>query len=268
MSKKNKGLQHAREDFFEGMGVPEAGEFIIDEFQREAIDHLLDGYDTLVVAPTGAGKTYIAAEAIQGIVYTGGKAIYTTPLKALSNTKYTEFKNRFEPDCRVGLLTGDRKIETDAQLVIATTEIFRNELYKGSERYSLVILDEVHFIADENRGPVWEESIILAPSSATLVMLSASISNPREIADWVEDVRGKECKIVIKQERPVALRYGFLHPDLGVVPLNEDNQRPRREVLRYYGSVGLDSNSLRLKVQRQRKGHVRFRNRGSRKDRK
>lgn len=259
MSKKKDRIRELREEFFEGLGVPEKQEFVIDDFQKEAIESLINGNDTLVVAPTGAGKTYIALEAIQSVLYTGGKAIYTTPLKALSNTKFTEFKARFEPDFRVGILTGDRKIETDADLVVATTEIFRNELYGHSDRYSLVILDEVHFISDEVRGPVWEESIILSPSTSTLLMLSASISNYDVIAEWLHDVRGKECSVVIKKERPVSLRYGFLHPDNGVVPLTDSSGRTRKEILRYYGDIDLDKDSLRLKMPRRSKGaYVRF----------
>lgn len=248
---KRKDLSAARQKFLAGIGVPGPAPFVVDSFQSEAIQSVIDGHDTLVVAPTGSGKTYIATEAIQTQLLLGGRAIYTTPLKALSNTKFTEFKLRFEPSYSVGLLTGDRKIEGDSSLVIATTEIFRNELYRFSERYSLVILDEIHFISDSQRGPVWEESIILAPASSTLLMLSASISNAQEIADWLEFVRKKPCKIIIKKERPVELRMGFLHPDLGILPLFEDisgrSGRVFPEVLSFYGSQGLESDGLRLR---------------------
>lgn len=244
---KNKVINEAREKLLEGIGVPEAAEFKVDDFQAEAIYHVSNGADTLVVAPTGAGKTYIALAAIEAILFQKLRAVYTTPLKALSNTKYNELKARFEPKYKVGLLTGDRKIEGDADVVVATTEIYRNELYKTHERYSLVILDEVHFIADPQRGPVWEESIILTPSSTTLLMLSASISNAREIAEWLQSVRGKECKIVMKKERPVELRYAFMHPDWGVIPLTDGKGRVFHEVTKYYGSVGLDSSGMRLK---------------------
>ena len=264
---KRDHLRDLRNEFFEGIGVPEAKAIVADEFQKGAIQSLIDGNDTLVVAPTGSGKTYIAVEAIQAVLHSGGKAIYTTPLKALSNTKYNEFKSRFEPEFRVGLLTGDRKIETDANLVVATTEIYRNELYRYSERYSLVVLDEVHYIADESRGPVWEESIILAPSSATLAMLSASISNPEEIAAWLKEVRGRECNVVIKKDRPVPLRYGFLHPEMGILPLNDRQGKVLREVRDYYGHVGLDAESLKLKFEKHRGGgSLRFRSKRRRRD--
>jgi superfamily II RNA helicase len=250
MSKRGY-LDEARQRLFHGIGTPPQGAFVVDPFQQEAISSVVDGHDTLVVAPTGAGKTYIAMESIRATLELKLRAIYTTPLKALSNTKFTELKNRFEPQFKVGLLTGDRKIDGDADVVVATTEIYRNELYRTYERFSLVILDEVHFIADPQRGAVWEESIILTPASTTLLMLSASISNAREIAGWLEDVRGKECRIVYKKERPVELRFAFLHPELGVIPLEDGAGGVFSEVRKFYGSVGLDDSGMRL-------GGVRF----------
>jgi ATP-dependent RNA helicase HelY len=240
-------IEEARQKFLSGIGVPEKKEFIVDDFQREAISSVAAGYDTLVVAPTGSGKTFIALEAIRVNLQLRLRAVYTTPLKALSNTKFNELKKIFEPEFKVGLLTGDRKIDGDAGVVIATTEIYRNELYRTSERYSLVVLDEVHFIADPQRGPVWEESIILTPASTTLLMLSASISNAQEIAEWIAEVRGKECRIVQKAERPVELRYGFLHPDMGVIPLTNPQGEILRDIQSFYGSFGLDSSGMRLK---------------------
>lgn len=244
--RKFRAISDSRERFLSGIGVPEKGEFIVDPFQSEAIDNLLNGIDTLVVAPTGSGKTYIAVEAIRGMLARNKRAVYTTPLKALSNTKYSEFQYTFGATHGVGLLTGDRKIEGDSDLVVATTEIYRNELYRGDVRYSLVILDEVHYIADPQRGPVWEESIILTPSDATLLMLSASISNAEEIAAWIEEVRNKECRIVFKRERPVELRYGFLHPRFGVIPLSDDKGHLSPEVSHFYGSSEVDMSGGRV----------------------
>jgi len=240
-------IKELRADFFEGIGVPEKEEFKADDFQKEAISNLVEGYDTLVVAPTGAGKTFIAVEAIRATLSLSCRAAYTTPLKALSNTKYNELKREFEPAHKVGLLTGDRKIDGDAEAVVATTEIYRNELYRAEGQYSLVVLDEVHFIADPQRGAVWEESIILSSSSSTLLMLSASISNAQEIADWVEEVRGKPCRIVIKKDRPVQLRLGFLHPDLGILPLRDEKGRVLKDVVQYYGAHTLDATGMRFK---------------------
>ena len=244
---KFKAIHESREKFLSGLGVPEKTDFVADDFQQEAIANLKAGIDTLVVAPTGSGKTFIAVQAIRNLLESGHHSIYTTPLKALSNTKYTEFQHTFGPKYSVGLLTGDRKIEGDSDVVIATTEIYRNDLYRGSGRYSLVILDEVHYIADPQRGAVWEESIILTPSSSTLLMLSASISNAQEIAAWIEEVRNKECRVVMKTVRPVELRFGFMHPRFGVIPLSDEKGHLSPEVARYYGSMSLDESGTRVK---------------------
>lgn len=245
--KRTDVIEEGRHRLLDGIGVPQQSAFVPDDFQTEAIAHAVNGDDVLVVAPTGAGKTYIAFEAIRACLLLKLRGVYTTPLKALSNTKFNELKAAFEPEYKVGLLTGDRKIDTDAQVVVATTEIYRNELYSSPERASLVILDEVHFIADPQRGPVWEESIILTPSASTLLMLSASISNANEIASWIEDVRGKKCHVITKKERPVEIRYGFFHPDFGVLPLRDEKGGVFKEVSAYYGKSGLDPSGMRLK---------------------
>ena len=264
---KFKAIHESREKFLSGLGVPEKTDFVADDFQQEAIANLKAGIDTLVVAPTGSGKTFIAVQAIRNLLESGHHSIYTTPLKALSNTKYTEFQHTFGPKYSVGLLTGDRKIEGDSDVVIATTEIYRNDLYRGSGRYSLVILDEVHYIADPQRGAVWEESIILTPSSSTLLMLSASISNAQEIAAWIEEVRNKECRIVMKTVRPVELRFGFMHPRFGVIPLSDEKGHLSPEVAHYYGSMSLDESGTRVKNYRsgrEERGERRGRGGGSR----
>lgn len=259
---KHRAIQESRERFLSGIGVPTKSTFVADEFQQAAIANLAAGIDTLVVAPTGSGKTFIAIQAMRDLLKKGQHAIYTTPLKALSNTKYSEFQQTFGPEHSVGLLTGDRKIEGDSDIVIATTEIYRNELYRGYGRYSLVILDEVHYIADPQRGAVWEESIILTPSTSTLLMLSASISNAEEIASWIEETRNKECRIVQKTERPVELRYGFLHPRWGVIPLSDEKGHLSPEVAHFYSGVELDMTGTRISGPRDR-GGPRHRGRGS-----
>ena len=243
---KHRAIEESRVRLLSGIGVPAKGTFVVDDFQQAAISNLAAGIDTLVVAPTGSGKTYIAIQAMRDLLKKGQHAIYTTPLKALSNTKYNEFQQIFGPEHSVGLLTGDRKIEGDSDIVIATTEIYRNDLYRGYGRYSLVILDEVHYVADPQRGAVWEESIILAPSTSTLLMLSASISNAEEIASWIEETRNKECRIVQKSERPVELRYAFLHPRWGVIPLSDEKGHLSPEVAHYYSGVELDMSGTRI----------------------
>ncbi|MCC6932860.1 MAG: DEAD/DEAH box helicase [Deltaproteobacteria bacterium] len=244
MGGSRRHIHQLRDDFLEGISVPENRPFVADDFQTEAIKHLADGYDTLVIAPTGAGKTYIAIEAIRHTVSEGKRVVYTAPLKALSNAKYAEFRRIFHQDFSVGLLTGDRKIEGDSQLVVATTEIYRNELYRYSENYGLVVLDELHYLADPQRGPVWEESIILAPRSAKLLMLSASISNHQEIANWISGIRNREVKIVRVQQRPVEMRFGFIHPDFGVLPLTNNSGEILSEVDRYYNEAFARTASL------------------------
>ncbi|MBL7662924.1 DEAD/DEAH box helicase [bacterium] len=234
MTKRDKTIKELKRDFFQGIGVPKETAFKPDEFQLEAIKLLEERVDTLVIAPTGAGKTYIAIEAIRATMARGEKAVYTAPLKAVSNAKYADFKRRFEPEYSVGILTGDRKIASDSSVVVATTEIYRNELYSGEGRYSLVVLDEFHYLADPQRGPVWEESIILSPQTATLLLLSASISNAQQVAAWIEEVRKKPVRIVTVKERPVALRLGFLHSDFGVIPLLDDDGQILPEVNHYY----------------------------------
>lgn len=235
-SPNNESYDKQREKLLEGIGTPESATFKPDQFQLDAVNSLVEGNDTLVVAPTGTGKTYIAIESIRNTIAAGKRAIYTAPLKALSNTKYSEFKRLFEPEFRVGLLTGDRKIEGDADVVVATTEIYRNELFRSAGNYSLVVLDEFHYLSDPQRGPVWEESIILSPTSASLLMLSASVSNAETIATWIESVRNKPIKIISETERRVELRMAFLHPRWGVLPLDYGDRDIKRVIAEVYRS--------------------------------
>jgi|GEM_PF-774369 len=239
-------IAETRKKFLEGIGTPVNEKFVTDSFQQEAINSITKGEDVLVVAPTGAGKTHIAIESFKSILNLGGRVVYTTPLKALSNTKYNEFKKLFEPEYSVGLLTGDRKIDTKSDVIIATTEIYRNELFRENVDYSLVVLDEVHFIADQQRGPVWEESIILSPKDTTLLMLSASVSNADEIIDWLEFVREKKCNLVTKDVRPVELRLGFLHPQFGPIPLENEKGSVLSPITEFYADTSLDSEGMKL----------------------
>ncbi|RME59115.1 MAG: DEAD/DEAH box helicase [Candidatus Dadabacteria bacterium] len=252
-------IRDAREALLRGIGTVESSGFEPDPFQKEAISSLCNFQDTLVVAPTGSGKTFIAFEAIDAFLRLKTRAVYTTPLKALSNTKYSELKARFEPEFKVGLLTGDRKIQPDADVIVATTEIYRNELYSLNADYSLVVLDEVHFIADDQRGAVWEESIILTPYESILLMLSASISNPEEISQWTQYVRQKPCKVIVETERPVELRYGFLHPEHGVIPLMDRKGRIFKEVERFYGALPVLSHGTKKSFKLSRKRRKRRR---------
>ena len=179
--------------------------FVLDDFQRRAIEHLEAGRSVLVTAPTGSGKTVVADHAVDRALAAGRRAFYTTPIKALSNQKYRDLRQRLGPD-RVGLLTGDNVIAGDADVVVMTTEVLRNMLYAGavSERLGAVVLDEVHYLEDPYRGPVWEEVILHLPSSVVLVCLSATVSNHKQLGGWLKQVHGPTA-VVVESRRPVPL---------------------------------------------------------------
>lgn len=178
--------------------------FVPARFQQEALAALTSA-DVLVSAPTGSGKTWIAEEAIRALLARGQTAWYTTPLKALSNQKFRQFQRRYG-DERVGLLTGERRINPQAPVIVGTTEILRNILYGGTQRVGLIVLDEAHYLGDEERGTAWEEVILLAAPQTRLLLLSASIPNTDELAGWLSEVRGRPPQVVREDERPVPLR--------------------------------------------------------------
>ncbi|MEX2659686.1 MAG: DEAD/DEAH box helicase [Acidimicrobiales bacterium] len=212
-------------------------DFELDDFQRRGIEAIDGGRSVLVAAPTGSGKTVVAEHAIADALRTGGKAFYTAPIKALSNQKYADLVRIHGTD-QVGLLTGDNSVNGDAPVVVMTTEVLRNMIYAASPtlhglRY--VVLDEVHYLQDAYRGPVWEEVIIHLHHSVRLVCLSATVSNAEELADWIETVRGPTAAVV-EEERPVELRNLFLVADrssdhLQLLPMLVDG-RPNAEGLK------------------------------------
>ena len=180
--------------------------FEMDDFQREANDALEADHNVLVAAPTGAGKTIVADFAIYLAQQRNVKAFYTTPIKALSNQKYHDLVAVYGTE-RVGLLTGDTSINSEADIVVMTTEVLRNMLYEHSSTLTAlryVILDEVHYLADRFRGPVWEEVIIHLPESVRIVALSATVSNVEDFSGWMSSVRG-ETTLIVSERRPVPL---------------------------------------------------------------
>ncbi|XP_047341316.1 DExH-box ATP-dependent RNA helicase DExH9 [Impatiens glandulifera] len=188
--------------------------FILDPFQSEAIKCLDKAESVMVSAHTSAGKTVVALYAIAMSLKNKQRVIYTSPIKALSNQKYREFKEEFSD---VGLMTGDVTIEPNASCLVMTTEIWRSMLYKGSEvirEVAWVVFDEVHYMRDRERGVVWEESIVMAPKNCRFVFLSATVPNAKEFADWVAKVHQQPCHIVYTDYRPTPLQH-YLFPSGG-----------------------------------------------------
>lgn len=198
------------------IGAPESDEFIPDPFQLEALD-LVKEHDVLVCAPTGSGKTWIASAAIDHFVSMEKRIWYASPLKALSNSIYSQFCRTFGSGA-CGILTGDRKENPQARIIVGTTEILRNQLYDAMHRgedieTDMVVLDEAHYLSDPDRGVVWEEVLIYLPPRVRLLMLSATISNPGDLRGWLKEIRERELMIVSSSERPVPLKMLFLFPD-------------------------------------------------------
>ncbi len=222
------------ERLLQGIGTPEPKPLVPDDFQTEALA-AIETQDVLVTAPTGSGKTWIAREEIRRLLEQKKRAWYTTPLKALTNSKYTEFSAEFGAE-NVGILTGDRKENWDAPLIVGTTEIYRNQLFdalrSGKQvNTDFVILDEAHYLADEERGHVWEEAIILSPPRIRLLLLSATIGNAEEFAHWIEEVRGTSVRVINRSgTRPVELRAAFLAPNAQLYPLFDENGKMNREI--------------------------------------
>ncbi|MEO6654912.1 MAG: DEAD/DEAH box helicase [Pyrinomonadaceae bacterium] len=223
----------AVERLLSGIGVPQSRPFQPDAFQIEALA-AIEAEDVLVTAPTGSGKTLIAREEIRRMLAAGKRAWYTTPLKALTNSKYAEFSLEFGAE-NVGILTGDRKENTNAPLIVGTTEIYRNQLFdtlrEGEQvNTDFVILDEAHYLSDEERGHVWEEAIILSPPRIRLLLLSATVGRADEFAAWIEDIRGTKVRVIKAGPRPVQLRAAYISRDLQLFPLLGDDGKYNRDL--------------------------------------
>ena len=223
-------------------------DFGFDEFQIHACQAVEDGKGVLVAAPTGAGKTVVGEFAAFSALAQGKKCFYTTPIKALSNQKFQEFVERFGED-RVGLLTGDTNINSEADVLVMTTEVLRNMLYANSstlKNLGSVVMDEVHYLADKSRGAVWEEVLIHLMESVQVISLSATVSNAEEFGEWLGEVRGA-TEVIVSEVRPIPL---YQHVLIGnrLMDLFNEPGRINPEIL------GLEREALRkVKIPRGRR---------------
>lgn len=200
-----------------------ARDIYLDSVQQEAVQALAAGRDVLLSAPTGSGKTMIALGAVELAFAQSVRCVYTAPIKALSNQKYAQLRERYGSE-HIGLLTGDESINRDAQILVVTTEVLRNMLYARDASIAdigYVILDEVHYLADPTRGPVWEEIILQLPDSSRLVSLSATISNVDELGEWLTSVRG-DTAVIVSHDRPVPL-VQYVYSAGNLLPLFDKN---------------------------------------------
>lgn len=210
--------------------------FELDKFQRVAFRAIEEDKNVLVSAPTGSGKTLVADFGIFITRRRNLRSIYTTPIKALSNQKYRELVDRYSAE-NVGLLTGDNSINKDAPIVVMTTEVLRNMIYEDYQRtldIGLVVMDEVHYLADRNRGVVWEEVLILLPKEIVIVALSATVSNAQEIGDWLSQIRGT-TEVIVEIDRPVPLEQ-FVVTKNDVIPLfsHEGSSNLNKDLIRIH----------------------------------
>ena len=206
--------------------------FELDPFQIEACYALENGKGVLVAAPTGAGKTIIGEFAVDLVINSGGKCFYTTPIKALSNQKFTELCIKYG-ESKIGLLTGDISINSEAQIVVMTTEVLRNMIYSNSKTIDdlkYVVMDEVHYLADKFRGAVWEEILIHLSEAVQIISLSATVSNAEEFGEWLQTVRG-ETEVIVSEIRPVPLYQHVLFGNR-LLDLFGENQKLNPELTR------------------------------------
>ncbi len=215
--------------------------FTLDDFQEEAITALDAGHSVVVSAATGTGKTLIADYVIDKMIRESKRVIYTAPIKALSNQKYRDFCGRYGKE-NIGIITGDVQINTRAQVLIMTTEIYRNMLLSRDElinTVSHVIFDEIHFISDLERGTIWEESVIFSPKYVRFVCLSATIPNARQFADWIAAIKEHPVDVIKHDKRAVPLKHLVADIEYGFLPLDELGRKMHkdRNIPRYGGNM-------------------------------
>ncbi len=195
----------------------------LDRFQEQALDAIDAGRSVIVAAPTGTGKTLVADYLVDKAMQEGRRIIYTAPIKALSNQKFKDYKELFGVE-NVGIMTGDVVLNPEAPLLIMTTEIFRNQVITNDptlEQVSHIVFDEIHWLNDEERGTVWEESIILAPSHMKILGLSATIANAKELVEWIQTIREEDVALIEESQRIVPLEYFYYSKDAGLVTYDQ-----------------------------------------------
>ena len=225
-------LSKIRSKFPKTKKFAESFPFELDHFQIEACHALESGKGVLVAAPTGAGKTIVGEFAVDLVINSGGKCFYTTPIKALSNQKFQELSSKYG-ESKIGLLTGDTSINSEAQIVIMTTEVLRNMIYSNSSTIAdlkYVVMDEVHYLADKFRGAVWEEILIHLSEAVQVISLSATVSNAEEFGEWLQTVRG-DTEVIVSEIRPVPLYQHVLFGNR-LLDLFGDNQKLNPELTR------------------------------------
>ena len=220
--------------------------FNFDKFQLFSFQSIDNNHNILVSAPTSSGKTMVAEYGIISHIKQNHKIIYTSPIKSLSNEKFKEFKDK-NLSLDVGLLTGDNKINVDSNLLIMTAEILRNSLYKSeiSSEIDCVIMDEVHFINDPDRGKIWEETIIMLPQSVQLIMLSATINNVEAFASWIANIRTKKLSLVKSNKRIVPLSY-YMYTDNMLHKISDSTDN-------FNDSIFFEARKIHEKHQKERK---------------
>lgn len=256
LAKKKKAETAQKRSHEQPLEPREYRGFDLNDFQLEAVNAIDQGRSVLVSAPTGAGKTLIAEYAVDKALARGTRAIYTAPIKALSNQKYRDFRATLGDD--VGIMTGDLTLNPGAPLLIMTTEIFRNTIFERTielENLEFVVFDEIHFMDDMERGTVWEESIIFAPKHIRFICLSATIANLKEFGKWISLVRDESVEVIRSTERPVPLTHYLFFPDFGSKRATKVKTFPTRSRgrRRDHKRSRIDRDSLLDRLQREEK---------------
>lgn len=220
---------------------------ILDPFQEQAVRVINDQESLIVAAPTGAGKTLVAEYAIEKCMAEGARVLYTAPIKALSNQKFRDFSQIYGD--RVGIKTGDVTLNPDAQVILMTTEIFRNTIFESSDAFHdvrYVIFDEIHYLDDIERGTVWEESIIFAPEHIRILCLSATVPNLEQLSNWIRTIRPHPpLHVIVEERRPVPLKHQLFVPGLGLKSLEDIKKYDQRDARSISRRIDPNMNPLR-----------------------